>query len=109
ARLAEQLQQLADDGRDPAEYLPVRLPDPASTPLRQACDELQASHAYLQALRHLAYGRYPRQKLEPLRQPTPRQADDGLLLVRAVLGRSEERRGGKERKRRAPSGARHVH
>lgn len=86
ARLTEQLAQLADDGLDPAEYLPVRLPDPASTPLRQACDELQASHAYLQALRHLAYGRYPRQKLEPLWHPTPRQADDGLLLVRAVLG-----------------------
>lgn len=79
--LLEQLEQLADDGLDPADY---RLADLRRLS-RQSdgrattgdCAELLASHAYLEALRHLAWGRLERAAVEPLWhsphvQPPPR-------------------------------------
>ena len=84
--LTGQLEQLADDGLDPSEYLPVRSPADASDPLQQACDELRASHTYLQALRHLHKGRYPREQLEPLWRPSPRPEEEAYLLNLATRG-----------------------
>lgn len=86
ALLVRQLEQLADDGLDPAEYLPVRHPAGVHDPLRQACDDVQVSHAYLQALRHLSGGRYPRGTLEPFWRLEPRSADEGWLIYQAARG-----------------------
>lgn len=86
AALAGQLEQLADDGLDPAEYLPVRPPAAAVDPLRQACDELRVSHTYLRALRHLKKGRHPREALEPLWRHPPRAEEEAHLLLLAVNG-----------------------
>lgn len=86
AVLTGQLEQLADDGLDPAEYLPVRPPTAAGDPLRRACDELRVSHAYLQALRHLSRGRQSRDALEPLWRHPPRAEEEAHPLLLAVRG-----------------------
>lgn len=65
-QLLEQLEQLADDGLDPHGY-PLaslrRLAGPAST---DACTDVLASHAYLQALLDLGWGRLDPAKVEPI-------------------------------------------
>lgn len=80
AALGEQLEQLADDGLNPADYtLPARL-EPAP-----GCADLLASHAYLQALRHLAGGRLEQARLEPLWRaeelPRPDPAPKALSIA----------------------------
>ncbi|WP_203230137.1 L,D-transpeptidase family protein [Azotobacter chroococcum] len=69
-RLLEQLAQLVDDGLDPANYQLATLrrlaDDPAGHPQRSACTDVLATHAYLQALRHLAYGQLDQTQAEPL-------------------------------------------
>ena len=86
ALLTQQIEQLADDGLDPTEYLPVRQSAQAGSPLQQTCDEMRVSDAYLRALSHLSIGRYPRGSLEPLWQRAPRSGDEGRLLYQAALG-----------------------
>lgn len=76
ASLVEQLEALADDGLDPARYGTERLRQalrtPPNDPQQQACLDLQASLAYLQALQHLAHGQLSQDRLEPLwRAPEP--------------------------------------
>ena len=81
--LARQLETLADDGLDPTEYPPVRLPHAQADPLQRICAELLATHAYLAALRHLSQGRHPRAILEPLWRLVPR--DDEIHLLGLAL------------------------
>jgi murein L,D-transpeptidase YcbB/YkuD len=66
AALQHELEQLADDGLDPADY-PLdrqRLLFTLDSQQR-ACADLQASHVYLQALRHLSRGRLAQESIEP--------------------------------------------
>lgn len=86
SQLTKQLTELADDGLDPSEYLPVRQPSQAGSPLQQVCDEIRVSHTYLQALGHLRHGRYGRDGLEPLWRLDPKQEDVGQFLNQAVRG-----------------------
>ncbi|SFX72246.1 Murein L,D-transpeptidase YcbB/YkuD [Azotobacter vinelandii] len=89
-RLLEQLEQLADDGLDPANYQFATLrrlaDDPAGHPQRSACADALATHVYLQALRHLAYGRLDQARVEPLwRAPdSPAPASPALFPAFAV-------------------------
>ena len=68
--LLRELEGLTDDGLDPAFYQPTTLRRLSQAdrvdPFHLACTDLLASHAYLQALQHLAYGRLPQAQLEPL-------------------------------------------
>ncbi|QLC73349.1 L,D-transpeptidase family protein [Pseudomonas sp. LPB0260] len=66
AALLRELEQLRDDGLDPADY-PLDRAAPASSSAEQhsACAELLASRSYLQALQHLSRGRLPQDALEP--------------------------------------------
>ena len=84
--LARQLEQLADDGLDPADYLPVRSPATLTDPLQQACAELRASHGYLQALQHLSQGYLPRTGLDPLWRLEPLGDERVSLLILALGG-----------------------
>ena len=61
-QLSAQLEQLADDGLNPANY---PLPALGGIP-QNACQEIQLSTAYLQALHDLRWGRLAQQALEPL-------------------------------------------
>ncbi|GAB3370218.1 L,D-transpeptidase family protein [Azotobacter armeniacus] len=76
-KLLEQLAQLVDDGLDPARYQLATLRqlagNPASHPQHSTCTDLLATHAYLQALRHLVYGQLDQSQAEPLwRSPNSR-------------------------------------
>jgi murein L,D-transpeptidase YcbB/YkuD len=68
--LLEQLEQLADDGLDPDSYQLASLRQLEQRQGRDSsqadCTDLLASHAYLQALQHLAWGRLDRAAVEPL-------------------------------------------
>ena len=84
-----QLESLADDGLDPAQYQPeaVRrlMQDVSSRNQAPACADLFVSHAYLSALGHLAQGRLPQYRVEPVwRNPDEQdqqQAEERLLTV----------------------------
>ena len=66
AGLAEQLEQLADDGLNPANYqLPAIRAMAAGKP-HDTCRDILASFAYLQALHDLHWGRLARTEIEPL-------------------------------------------
>ncbi len=72
--LHEQLQQLADDGLDPADY-PLHPGD-------DDCAELQASNSYLQALLHLRGGRLPASRQEAIwHAPEEPRADPRLAVL----------------------------
>lgn len=64
-----QIEQLADDGLDPAGYQPDNLRRLASRratdPQQTACADILASHVYLQALQHLSWGRLERTTVTP--------------------------------------------
>ncbi len=84
-KLLEQLALLVDDGLDPARYQLATLrqlaADPASHPQRSACTDALATHAYLQALRHLAYGQLDPAQAEPLwRSPNSRAPAPPVLF-----------------------------
>ncbi|WP_287029500.1 L,D-transpeptidase family protein [Pseudomonas sp. UBA6310] len=85
-RLFTQLDDLADDGLDPQAYQVHPLRQLAQfeqpSPQLSACTEVLASSAYLQALRHLAFGRLEQAKVEPMWQPEGSQPtlDRGPLL-----------------------------
>ncbi|MCQ4347926.1 L,D-transpeptidase family protein [Pseudomonas stutzeri] len=70
AELLGQLEQLEDDGLDPASYQLASLHRLGRQPNGRAahaeCADLLASHAYLEALGHLAWGRLERAAVEPL-------------------------------------------
>lgn len=69
-QLLEQLEQLADDGLNPASYQLDNLRrvgrKRAADPQQAACVDILASHVYLQALQHLSWGRLERSSVEPL-------------------------------------------
>lgn len=67
-KLLQELDGLADDGLNPGAYHLVTLRQLQHTAdERQAdCTDLLASHAYLQALEHLSWGRLDRAAVEPL-------------------------------------------
>ncbi|HEY6611145.1 MAG TPA: L,D-transpeptidase family protein [Pseudomonas sp.] len=69
-QLLEQLEQLADDGLNPASYQLDNLHGigrkRAADPAQAACNDILASHVYLQALQHLSWGRLERSSVEPL-------------------------------------------
>lgn len=68
--LQEQIAQLADDGLNPDNYqldILRRLNRQGAADRQQAtCADILASHAYLQALQHLSWGRLERSTAEPL-------------------------------------------
>lgn len=68
--LLAQLEALVDDGLEPATYHPgaVRRAMQTATrePLHRECSDVLASHAYLSALGHLAQGRLPQDRIEPV-------------------------------------------
>lgn len=66
--LLTELEQLADDGLNPASYQLASLRDFAQQPAGaadNACRDIFISHVYLQALQHLQYGRLQQAKVEP--------------------------------------------
>lgn len=87
--LLVQLETLADDGLDPAQYQldAIRRLTQSATPLPrdQACADIFISHVYLSALGHLAQGRLPQDRIEPLwRNPNAdaqQQADERLIAI----------------------------
>lgn len=87
--LLVQLETLADDGLDPAQYQldAIRRLTQSATPLPrdQACADIFVSHVYLSALSHLAQGRLPQDRIEPLwRNPNAdaqQQADEHLIAI----------------------------
>ena len=62
--LEQALQQLADDGLEPADYPLDGAPTVMPSSQQQACDDLQASHSYLRALQHLMHGRLQQDSIE---------------------------------------------
>lgn len=65
--LAGQFATLADDGLEPRQYAQPLLSMVLDAERgAQPCEELQLTHAYLQALRHLAKGRLEQAEYEPL-------------------------------------------
>ncbi len=70
AALISELEGLAHDGLDPDEYSVQRLRHllgvSGHDPARRACDDILATHVYLQALAHLANGRLDPAAVEPL-------------------------------------------
>lgn len=75
-QLQEQLEQLADDGLNPADY-----------PLTQSadhCSDLQASSSYLRALHDLRSGRLDQQQLEPLWRDPQQTRPDPLLATLSI-------------------------
>lgn len=87
--LVEELEKLADDGLDAAFYQPATLrrmsQDGRGDPHSLACLDILASHAYLQALKHLIHGRLSQVELEPMWRA---QYTDEALTVQtlALLG-----------------------
>jgi len=87
--LLGQLDALVDDGLNPSIYHPdaIRrsLYMATAEPLHRECGDILATHAYLLALRHLAYGRLPQDRLEPVWRSAdaaaPQRADDRLLNI----------------------------
>lgn len=67
-RLLEQLEQLADDGLDPEDYqlATLRRLGEDRAERTSACTDLLASHAYLQALQHLTWGKLDPTPVEPI-------------------------------------------
>lgn len=84
-----QLETLADDGLDPAQYQldTIRQVAQNATLLTsdQACADVLISHIYLSALNHLAQGRLPQDRTEPLwRNPDAQaqlQLDERLIAI----------------------------
>lgn len=66
ASLVAQLEQLADDGLNPANYQLPAIREMAHGNPPDACLDILASHAYLQALHDLHWGRLARNDIEPL-------------------------------------------
>ena len=68
--LLVQLEALVDDGLEPAAYHPEAIRRAMLTatrdPLHRECSDVLASHAYLSALGHLAQGRLPQDRIEPV-------------------------------------------
>ncbi|MBF7730086.1 L,D-transpeptidase family protein [Pseudomonas sp. N040] len=68
--LALQLEQLADDGLNPASYQLSAIRQLAARPATDAqsadCADIRVSHAYLQALHDLSRGRLAQDSIEPL-------------------------------------------
>ncbi|MCW8156063.1 murein L,D-transpeptidase [Stutzerimonas stutzeri] len=93
--LLQQLASLVDDGLDPTQYQPERiralLQRPSPAPLQRECSDILASHAYLEALYHLSYGRLRQAQVEPIwRSPDlPEPDDTGPLVQIAVQGLSD--------------------
>ncbi|MBC3364205.1 L,D-transpeptidase family protein [Pseudomonas sp. SWRI154] len=81
--LQVQLQQLADDGLDPARY---SLPDEGAYP-NAACTDIAISQRYLQALHDLRFGYLPQKRLEPVWKTNPQLPDrQAMVLQFAVTG-----------------------
>lgn len=79
--LQAQLQQLADDGLDPADYR-----SPASALAGDAlCTDLSFSQHYLQALHDLHYGRLSQARFEPMWHAHPLQLDRQAQVL-AIAG-----------------------
>jgi murein L,D-transpeptidase YcbB/YkuD len=94
--LLPQLEQLADDGLNPADYQLERLRgfvQPAAEAINDDCRDIFISHVYLQALQHLQRGRLQQAKVEPFWQAAA--APDELVSVSenvsrlAVIGLSD--------------------
>lgn len=98
--LLVQLEQLADDGLNPAGYQLVSLRSFAQQPAtvteqtQAQCHDILISHVYLQALRHLQHGRLQQAQIEPFWQapsqpevlvPAPVPVVDAQLAL-AVFG-----------------------
>ena len=68
--LLVQIEALVDDGLEPAAYHPEAIRRAMLTatrdPLHRECSDVLASHAYLSALGHLAQGRLPQDRIEPV-------------------------------------------
>lgn len=65
--LLKQLEQLADDGLDTAQYHPEQLRQQKATDEAQlVCADVFTSHTYLTALQHLALGRLDQTRVEPI-------------------------------------------
>ncbi|WP_246335781.1 L,D-transpeptidase family protein [Azomonas macrocytogenes] len=66
--LLAQFDELADDGLDPASYAPEQIRQLYQTAdsTQLACADILTTHAYLRALRHLAWGRVDQTSLEPI-------------------------------------------
>jgi len=81
--LHQQLQQLADDGLDPARY-----GLPAAGSLQGAhCVDIAITQRYLQALYELRFGYLPQDRLEPVWKADPQAVDrPALVLAIAVPG-----------------------
>jgi len=85
--LLDELEALRDDGLDPSTYQPQTIRRAMQTatrdPLHRECSDLLASHAYLSALSHLAQGRLPQSRIEPVwRSP---DAADGMQAEAHLL------------------------
>lgn len=83
--LLGQLDRLVDDGLDPESYHASTLRrlagKRATAPGRSACTDVLASHAYLQALRHLGHGRIDPAEAEPIwRSPASLAASPPALF-----------------------------
>ncbi|MBL0841714.1 L,D-transpeptidase family protein [Pseudomonas mediterranea] len=79
--LRVQLQQLADDGLDPARYsLPA-----ADTSLSPDCVDIAISQRYLQALHELRFGYLSQDRLEPVWKASP-QPQDRQAMILAIAG-----------------------
>lgn len=84
-----QFDTLVDDGLDPARYQPdaIRRVMQTATPHPKdlECSDIFVSHAYLSALGHLAQGRLPQERIEPVwRSPdssAQKQAEARLLVI----------------------------
>lgn len=87
--LERELQQLADDGLDPADY---PLGNASASDLQQrACADLQTSRSYLQALRHLAHGRLQQDSIEPFwRAPGSADPQPRASVLELALGGLEQ-------------------
>ncbi len=88
--LLQQLAQLADDGLDPAQYQPVRIREQlyqsSTAPLHRECADILTSHAYLEALHHLARGRLHQADVEPIwRSPDAAERDDSQQLLQIAV------------------------
>jgi len=89
--LLSQLDALADDGLNPATYHTEAIRQAMHTattePLQRECSDLLASHGYLLALQHLAHGRLPQARHEPIwRSPessSHQQHNEQLLDIAA--------------------------
>ncbi len=89
ASLVLELEQLGDDGLNPANYQlnAIRQLNSASLAESAVCVELLASLGYLQARHDLHYGRLQQAQLEPLWQLKPAAPDDPIHeLLQAQQG-----------------------